>query len=169
MMTLCRHQDTFKPGSEARQYSQTLLQQSVTNNRQNWHLLRIMPDRSIYRWFRTTQTRRKTMKRLLAVGVASIAAAFMSADTAEAQCYYGNSGYSRIGSGISIGYSNYSYPRSSFSIGYSSYPSYGYSSFSSRSSRRGHYDWHGPSLYPHGNHFHYVPGHWDYHRGRHHH
>ncbi|MGL4514712.1 MAG: hypothetical protein ACRCT8_16615 [Lacipirellulaceae bacterium] len=30
-----------------------------------------------------------------------------------------------------------------------------------------HYDWHGPSLQPHGNHFDYVPGHYDFHRDGH--
>lgn len=33
---------------------------------------------------------------------------------------------------------------------------------------RPHLDWHGPSLVPHGNHYDYVPGHWDVHYGRHH-
>jgi hypothetical protein len=108
------------------------------------------------------------MKHLLIAGVASAAAMLMGADTASAQCGYGGYGYSSPG--LSIGYSSFSYPRtSSFSIGYSSYPSYGYGYSSRRSYSRGHYDWHGPSLYRHGNHYHYQPGHWDYHRGRHHH
>lgn len=30
-----------------------------------------------------------------------------------------------------------------------------------------HYDWHGPSLRRHGNHFDYTPGHYDFHRDGH--
>ena len=30
-----------------------------------------------------------------------------------------------------------------------------------------HYDYHGPSLVPHGNHLDYVPGHYDFHHGHH--
>lgn len=30
-----------------------------------------------------------------------------------------------------------------------------------------HYDWHPGQWVPHGNHFHYLPGHWDYHRTGH--
>ncbi len=30
-----------------------------------------------------------------------------------------------------------------------------------------HYDYHGPSLVPHGNHYDFVPGHYDFHRSGH--
>jgi hypothetical protein len=30
-----------------------------------------------------------------------------------------------------------------------------------------HYDYHAPTLVPHGNHLDYIPGHYDYHRGGH--
>ncbi|MEQ9407299.1 MAG: hypothetical protein RIK87_06210 [Fuerstiella sp.] len=108
------------------------------------------------------------MKSLMIAGVAT-AAMVLGGASANAQCgyggYYGGSAFR--GSGLSIGYGSFS-PRSSFSIGYSSFPSYGYRSYGRSIRGRGHYDYHPPSIYPHRNHYHYVPGHWDYHRGRHH-
>lgn len=98
------------------------------------------------------------------VGVASAAAMLMSSGTASAQCGYGGYGYR--GGGLSIGYSSFS-PRSSFSIGYNNYPSFRYTRSVYAAPRRGHYDYHPPSFQPHGNHYHYVPGHYHYHRGRH--
>ncbi|KAA5544637.1 hypothetical protein FYK55_10025 [Roseiconus nitratireducens] len=67
---------------------------------------------------------------------------------------FGNPYYSR---GFSIG-NNY-YPRT--------YRSYRYGG-AYRHSYRPHYDYHPPSVYRHGNHYDYVPGHYDFHQGGHH-
>jgi len=100
---------------------------------------------------------------------------------AQAQCAYGGGGYGGYGGGfggsyIGSGYGGYGYSpyrTSGLTIGFGSYNrGIGYSSYRGsryrRSRGRGHYDWHPTSLVPHGNHFHIQPGHWDYHRGRHH-
>ena len=109
-------------------------------------------------------------RRLIVAAFASAAALVFMGGSASAQCRYGGGGYGGYGyggSGLSIGYSSYA-PRSAFSVGYSSFPSYGYSSsFRGGYRSRGHYDYHPPSLYRHGNHFHVQPGHYDYHRGSH--
>ncbi len=47
--------------------------------------------------------------------------------------------------------------------GWGGYGHYGYHPW------RGHYDYHGPSLQFHGNHFDYVPGHYHYHHRNHYH
>ncbi|WP_146523432.1 hypothetical protein [Stieleria varia] len=46
------------------------------------------------------------------------------------------------------------------------YPSYR-SHWNGYHPRRPHLDYHGPSLVPHGNHYDYVPGHYDLHHGNH--
>ena len=65
-----------------------------------------------------------------------------------------------------LGQSNYGYGQSNYGYGQSNY---GYDSpWSSRSSsRQGHYDYHAPSVTPHGNGYHATPGFYDYHRGGH--
>jgi len=115
------------------------------------------------------------MKRLMIAAFAGTMALALTADTASAQCGYGGYGISYGGYGISyggsrlsIGYNSYS-PRSSFSVGYGSYPRYGYGSHRvSTYGTRGHYHYHPTEVYRHGNHLHVQPGHYDYHRGRHH-
>ncbi|WP_182866439.1 hypothetical protein [Stieleria mannarensis] len=87
--------------------------------------------------------------------------------------------------GFSIRIGNYGYGYGNYGAYRSLRPSYGPSIYYGRSFRptynyhrsyrgyhpsRPHYDYHPPSLVPHGNHFDYVPGHYDFHyrgHGRH--
>lgn len=55
------------------------------------------------------------------------------------------------------------YGRSSFAPSYNYYRSYG----GYHHPIRPHYDYHPPSLVPHGNHLDYVPGHYDFHHNGH--
>ena len=125
--------------------------------RQNRHVGRIqMPVLTILR-FRMMPTGRTLMKRLMILGCAAVAALFMTADTASAQCGYGGyGGYGGYRSGLSIGYSSFS-PRTSFSIGYNNVPRYGYPSYRSSYRTRGYYNAIPTTLYRHGNHYH-APG-----------
>ncbi len=80
---------------------------------------------------------------------------------------YGNPGYGYgtpgigygspgLGYGVNQGFNNYG---GGFGYGNNCYGGFG----------GGHYDYHGPSLVPHGNHLDAIPGHYDYHYGGHHH
>ncbi|QDV68421.1 hypothetical protein Poly24_21300 [Rosistilla carotiformis] len=97
-------------------------------------------------------------------------AAVAFADTPKAQAQGG--GFSIQFGTPSYGYGGYSRSyRPSYGYGYGS-PSYGYNrhqsyyrGYSGHHPHRPHYDYHGPRVVPHGNHYHYVPGHYDLHRG----
>ncbi|QDV55462.1 hypothetical protein [Rosistilla oblonga] len=80
--------------------------------------------------------------------------------------------------GFSIQFGTPSYGYGGYNRSYR--PSYGYgygssariysqhrSYYGGHHPHRPHYDYHRPSLVPHGNRYHYVPGHYDLHRGHH--
>lgn len=95
------------------------------------------------------------------------------ADAGGLSITFGTGGYAVPGYRYSSGYSGYGYSgyRSNYghrAFGPVIYPSSGIRYHSGyRGSRTPHYDYHAPSIVPHGNHFHYQPGHYDLHYGRH--
>lgn len=114
------------------------------------------------------------MRKALCILCAGAAALLIGQSDASAQCAYGGYdrgvgiGYGGIGYGLS--YNRFVSPRSSLSISFGSYPAYrnyGYG-YGRGFRQRGHYDYYPPALVPHGNHYDYIPGHYHWHRGRHH-
>jgi len=114
------------------------------------------------------------MKRAMLVCAAVGALSLLGASAAEAGGYrigfnFGGHG-NHYGHGHHYGHRNYGYNRG-YQRGYFSGGYYG----SPRSSHFGrsyyhdtsHYDYHPGTYVPHGNHLHYVPGHYDYHRTGH--
>jgi hypothetical protein len=89
-------------------------------------------------------------------------------DTADAQIrvQFGSGGW-RSGSGWNDGY----YGGRSYYGGNRYYDNHGHNDGWNRRGNvwhdTSHYDYHRPSLVPHGNHYDYVPGHYDYHRSGH--
>lgn len=80
---------------------------------------------------------------------------------------YGNSGY-RYSSGYRGGHGRSGYNNGHRAFGPTVHPRV-HSRYRSgyRGYTRPHYDYHAPSLVPHGNHYHYQPGHYDKHYGGH--
>ncbi len=98
------------------------------------------------------------LARLMVLGVVVTAGIwFVGASSASAQWGYGGS-YNR-------GYGNYG--------GHNAYRGYGQSPTIHLRTNRGyyhdtsHWDYHPGTVVPHGNHYHYIPGHYDYHRQGH--
>lgn len=98
--------------------------------------------------------------------------------------YYGHYGTSRLGSGLQItvgsrygnsgryysgyrggygGYNGYQYGLGNYGYGHN----HGYGYRPPVWHDTSHYDYHPGGLVPHGNHYHYIPGHYDYHRTGH--
>ncbi len=122
------------------------------------------------------------MKRLLVSASAVLALSVVLSSQASAQHF-------RHGHGHGHRHGGYSSPRFSISLGYGGYSGFGqgYSGFNSgyggHSGHVGypvyggyhphiwhdtsHYDYHAPSLVPHGNHYDYVPGHYHQHQTGH--
>jgi hypothetical protein len=120
------------------------------------------------------------MRNLIVTSIALAAFTFVGSTDAEAQSFrshgghgYGNSSY---GNGYGSSYGNFG------NRGFNTYGrNYGVQNYGRSWNGGGHYvphttthfDYHGPSLQPHGNHYDYVPGHYhphttthfDYHRG----
>lgn len=107
------------------------------------------------------------MTKHLVAAAAAVALCFLAgADQAEARGFHIRAGGVHIDVGNPHGYGRRTV----------AYPSYGYGGYGGGWGGHGghshwhdtsHYDWHGPSLQPHGNHFDYVPGHYDFHRDGH--
>lgn len=120
------------------------------------------------------------MSRLIFSTVAIVGLLALSSGSAFAQHCRQGGGYGGGGyyNGGSFGVQVYSTPRYNYAPRYasSSYqnyqPSYqqnyGHSNHSYYHDTS-HYDYHGPSLQRHGNHYDYVPGHYDYHQTGHYH
>ena len=136
------------------------------------------------------------MKRLLIAMSAVLALSFVGSGDVSAQhnrCNTGfGGGYSSTYRGYGYG-GGYSSPRFSVSVGYGNYGGYpvqnfgntgfdsgfsghnGFSGYGINRVQRGHrtwhdtshFDYHGPSLVPHGDHLDYTPGHYDLHRTGH--
>lgn len=121
--------------------------------------------------------------KLAGLPVLAIALTFVTSSGAEADAggfsiSIGNYGYRGYGGhhslrpsyGPSIYYGrsfrpSYNYSRTYYHSGHHAGHHGGY-----HHPRRPHYDYHAPTLVPHGNHYDYVPGHWDFHhRGHIHH
>lgn len=103
------------------------------------------------------------MKRVIFTSVAVLGLLLISANSSEAggiRVTFGGSGYGYYGGhGVQRGYG---YP------GYSTYPSVSPGCYSApRWHDTTHYDWHPGGWQRHGNHFDYVPGHYDLHRTGH--
>lgn len=99
--------------------------------------------------------------KLVALGLAAIAAVALSAGTSSAQFVVpgGYSGYNR-GVVVSPGYGGYNYGRPAWNVGYgSSFYNPGYGNFYPR----GHYHYIPGHFDAHRGHYHYHPGHYDYH------
>lgn len=115
------------------------------------------------------------MTKHLVAAAAAVALCFVAgADTAEARGFHFQSGGVHVDVGRPhrsfnsggyyggrqvVGYGNRGYGRT---VGYGG-TGYGHRSWHNTS----HYDYHGPSLQRHGNHFDVVPGHYDLHRSGH--
>lgn len=115
------------------------------------------------------------MRNLWKVGLAVAVLTVGLGTTAQAQYGIGAGVYSR---GIpnfgnrSYGYNNYVQPRTTYYGG----GGFGYNNYNYNSYYRApvyhdttHYDFHPGGYVPHGNHYHYVPGHYDLHRTGHYH
>ena len=117
-------------------------------------------------------------KHLVAAAVAVALCFVAGADQAEARGFHIQAGGVHVDVGRPHGYGYGRYT--------AGYPSYGYGGYGGGYGRvqrsyygggfggghshwhdTSHYDWHGPSLVPHGNHYDYVPGHYDYHHDGH--
>lgn len=123
------------------------------------------------------------MTRLLIAMSAVLALGVFGADQASAQvCNYGGGyggGYGGYGGGYGSGISGvYSTPRFSIQIGssrgYSNYGGFnrGHYGYGGGVAHRtwhdtSHYDYHPPTLVPHRNHYHVIPGHYDLHQTGH--
>jgi len=77
-----------------------------------------------------------------------------SATDAKAQGFGGNY---RPGYGATVPYYNFNYNGWGHSGGFYQYGAMRFHDTS-------HFDYAPPVLYPHGNHYHYIPGHYDYHQ-----
>ena len=109
---------------------------------------------------------------VLAVGLALMTGG-AEADAGGFSISIGNYGYRGYGGYHSLrpSYGPSIYYGRSFRPTYNYSRSYGHSRYRGLGHPRApHYDYHAPTLIPHGNHFDYIPGHWDYHhRGHRHH
>ena len=112
-------------------------------------------------------TRMSRLIKLASIPVLALGLALMTdgkeADAGGFSLSIGNYGYGGHG-GVYRSYrpytgSAYRYGRS-YTRGYHSYRGYG---VYNHHPRRPHYDYHGPTLVPHGNHLDYIPGHYDFH------
>jgi len=110
---------------------------------------------------------------MLTLGLVLMAGA-KEADAGGFSIQIGNYGAGNYGYGNQAcrGYGGYQSLRPSYGpsiyYGRSYRPSFNsYQSYGGYRSNRAHYDYHAPSLYRHGNHLDYVPGHYDIHHGGH--
>lgn len=105
------------------------------------------------------------MKRFALLTCAAVAAAFA---TSDAEAGHRNHNHYRNG-GFSISFGNGGFYGSYANRYYNSrrnfYPSRGH--VHRQWHDTSHYDYHPPELVPHGNHFHYQPGHYDLHQTGH--
>lgn len=102
---------------------------------------------------------------VLAIGLAFITSG-AQADAGGFSFSIGNHGYRSYGVRSGHGYRSAYYGRS-YRPSYNYSRVYGSHYGGYHQPRGGHYDYHAPTLVPHGNHLDYVPGHYDYHRGGH--
>ena len=108
------------------------------------------------------------------LGVPALAAAmlvFGDTPKADAQGFslqIGRFGVSNYGHSSYRNYGGYRSYRPSYHVGTPIYSSRYRSGYRAYNSVQPHYDYHAPSLVPHGNHLDYVPGHYDLHYGSHH-
>ena len=121
------------------------------------------------------------MTKHLVAAAAAVALCFVAgADQAEARGFHIQAGGVQVvvgnphGYGYGrhvVGYGGYGHrgyghvQRSYYGGGYGGWHGHGHGH--SRWHDTSHYDYHGPSLVPHGNHYDYVPGHYHFHREGH--
>ena len=100
------------------------------------------------------------MKSILLASAAAVGLIGFGTDSAEAQWGY-RSGHSHRG------YDSHDYRGDYRSRGYDTHYRGGYYRPHYHWHDTSHYDWHAPSIQRHGNHYHYTPGHYDFHRDGH--
>ena len=136
------------------------------------------PQHVHFRGFFPQETGSREMKKLLVIAGAVLALSIADSNQALARHHrHGHShrGYSsprlsvsfghRGNAGFRSGYRGYNagYGGHSGRYGYPAYGGNGYRTWHNTS----HYDYHTPSVVPHGNHYHVVPGHYDLHQTGH--
>lgn len=103
------------------------------------------------------------MKRLIIASVAVVGMLLVTAGTSNAGVRF-----SFGGGGYHSGHNHYGHGyRGGYGGGYGYAPTYRYYNSYPQWHNTSHYDYHPPSLQRHRNHYHYVPGHYDYHQTGH--